>query len=114
MINAPAERRERLETLAETLDRVEVPSAQAGDIIAFTGIDKLNISDTLCDPGNVEALPALTVDEPTVSMTPYETDAKKAALLALLLLPSFCCRCCAGNRRTSSSSSRCCCSTAMT
>ena len=51
------------------LNRVEVPSASAGDIIAFTGIDRVNISDTLCDPANVEALPALTVDEPTVSMT---------------------------------------------
>ncbi|MEQ6342815.1 MAG: translational GTPase TypA [Gammaproteobacteria bacterium] len=51
------------------LDRVEVPDAQAGDIIAFTGVDDLGISDTLCDPANVEALPALSVDEPTVSMT---------------------------------------------
>lgn len=51
------------------LDRVEVDSAQAGDIIAFSGVDPLYISDTLCDPENVEALPALTVDEPTVSMT---------------------------------------------
>jgi GTP-binding protein len=51
------------------LERTEVPEAQAGDIIAFTGIDELNISDTLCDPATVEALPALTVDEPTVSMT---------------------------------------------
>lgn len=51
------------------LERVEVPEAQAGDIIAFTGIDGLNISDTICDPANVEALPPLTVDEPTVSMT---------------------------------------------
>ncbi|KTG17653.1 MULTISPECIES: translational GTPase TypA [unclassified Guyparkeria] len=51
------------------LDRIEVDSAQAGDIIAFSGIDPLYISDTLCDPENVEALPALTVDEPTVSMT---------------------------------------------
>ena len=51
------------------LERIEVPEASAGDIIAFTGIEKLNISDTLCDPANVEALPALTVDEPTVSMT---------------------------------------------
>ena len=51
------------------LDRIEVPEAQAGDIIAFTGIEKLNISDTLCDPANVEALPQLSVDEPTVSMT---------------------------------------------
>jgi len=51
------------------LERVEIPEARAGDIIAFTGLEKLNISDTLCDPNNVEALPALTVDEPTVSMT---------------------------------------------
>ena len=51
------------------LDRSEVPLAQAGDIIAITGIDALKISDTLCDPAHVEALPPLTVDEPTVSMT---------------------------------------------
>ncbi|HSG11529.1 MAG TPA: translational GTPase TypA [Gammaproteobacteria bacterium] len=51
------------------LERIEVAEAQAGDIIAFTGIDKLNISDTLCQPDHVEALPALSVDEPTVSMT---------------------------------------------
>lgn len=51
------------------LERVEVAQATAGDIIAFTGIDQLDISDTLCDPTNVEALPAMSVDEPTVSMT---------------------------------------------
>ncbi|ONG39237.1 GTP-binding protein TypA [Alkanindiges hydrocarboniclasticus] len=51
------------------LDRVEVPSASAGDIICITGIDALNISDTICDPKTVEALPPLSVDEPTVSMT---------------------------------------------
>jgi len=51
------------------LDRVEVDEAQAGDIIVFTGIDNLNISDTLCDPSTPEALPPLSVDEPTVSMT---------------------------------------------
>lgn len=51
------------------LERVEVPEARAGDIIAFTGMDELYISDTLCDPASVEALRALTVDEPTVSMT---------------------------------------------
>jgi GTP-binding protein len=44
-------------------------SAEAGDIIAVTGIDELRISDTLCDPSAPEALPPLTVDEPTVSMT---------------------------------------------
>ncbi|NOZ09985.1 MAG: translational GTPase TypA [Gammaproteobacteria bacterium] len=51
------------------LERVDVEVAQAGDIIAFTGVDKLNISDTLCHPDHVEALPPLSVDEPTVSMT---------------------------------------------
>ncbi len=51
------------------LERVEVPEAQAGDIIAFTGIDGLGISDTLCHASQVEALPPLSVDEPTVSMT---------------------------------------------
>jgi len=51
------------------LERIEVPQAKAGDIIAFTGIDKLEISDTLCQQDTVEALPPLKVDEPTVSMT---------------------------------------------
>ncbi|MCK7544297.1 translational GTPase TypA [Marinobacter bryozoorum] len=51
------------------LQRVEVDSAQAGDIICISGLDPLYISDTLCDPNAVEALPPLTVDEPTVSMT---------------------------------------------
>ncbi len=50
------------------LERVEVPSAEAGDIVAFTGLSPLFISDTLCAPSCVEPLPALTVDEPTVSM----------------------------------------------
>ena len=50
------------------LERVEVPEAHAGDIVAVTGIEGPRISDTLCAPGTVEALPALTVDEPTVSM----------------------------------------------
>ena len=51
------------------LERVEVSEAQAGDIICVTGIDKLNISDTICNPEHIEALPPLSVDEPTVSMT---------------------------------------------
>ena len=51
------------------LERIEVEEAEAGDIICFSGIDKLNISDTLCDPANVEAMEPLSVDEPTVSMT---------------------------------------------
>jgi|TARA_B110000438_G_scaffold77365_1_gene77548 GTP-binding protein len=51
------------------LERVDVQEAQAGDIVCITGIDKLNISDTICDPESVETLPPLSVDEPTVSMT---------------------------------------------
>lgn len=51
------------------LERAQVAEANAGDIIAITGIANLGISDTLCDPNQVEALPALIVDEPTVSMT---------------------------------------------
>ena len=51
------------------LERNEVSEAQAGDIVCITGIDQLNISDTICNPEQVEALEALSVDEPTVSMT---------------------------------------------
>jgi len=50
------------------LDRVEVEEAEAGNIVAITGIDPLSISDTVCDPNEVEALPPMTVDEPTISM----------------------------------------------
>ena len=51
------------------LERMDVEEAGAGEIVCITGIDKLNISDTLCDPSAVEAMPPLTVDEPTISMT---------------------------------------------
>ena len=51
------------------LERVEVDVAEAGDIVCVTGIDALNISDTLCNPDAPENLPPLSVDEPTVSMT---------------------------------------------
>ena len=51
------------------LERHEVEEASAGDIIAITGMEAPNVSDTLCDPEHVEALPPLSVDEPTVSMT---------------------------------------------
>ncbi|MDC0663120.1 translational GTPase TypA [Marinobacter sp. SS21] len=51
------------------LQRVPVAEATAGDIVCISGIGELFISDTLCDPQNPEGLPALTVDEPTVSMT---------------------------------------------
>jgi GTP-binding protein len=51
------------------LDRHESELAEAGDIIALTGLGELKISDTVCCPSEVEALPALSVDEPTVTMT---------------------------------------------
>ncbi len=50
------------------LERIESEQAEAGDIVAITGLGELNISDTLCDTNAVEALPPLAVDEPTVSM----------------------------------------------
>ena len=51
------------------LERIRADSVSAGNIVVFSGIEKLGISDTLCDPDHEEALPALTVDEPTVNMT---------------------------------------------
>ena len=51
------------------MERVELEQAQAGDIVAISGIDELFISDTICARDQVEALPALSIDEPTVTMT---------------------------------------------
>jgi len=51
------------------LERIDTQLADAGEIVCITGIDELKISDTLCDPDHIEALPPLSVDEPTVSMT---------------------------------------------
>jgi len=51
------------------LERIEIETARAGDIIVFSGIEKLFISDTLCDRNHIEALPVLSIDEPTVNMT---------------------------------------------
>ena len=62
------------------LDRIDVPTAKAGDIVCVTGIDGLNISDTICHPDHVEALPALSIDEPTVSMTFQVNDSPFAGL----------------------------------
>jgi len=62
------------------LERVDVDLAEAGDIVCITGINELNISDTICDPENIEALPALSVDEPTVSMTFLVNDSPFAGL----------------------------------
>jgi len=62
------------------LERVDVDRAQAGDIVCVTGIDKLQISDTLCDPEHPQALPALSVDEPTISMTFQVNDSPFAGL----------------------------------
>lgn len=52
----------------EGLKRVEVTSAEMGDIIAVSGIDKINIGETICSPDCVEQLPFVAIDEPTVSM----------------------------------------------
>jgi GTP-binding protein len=60
------------------LERVEVETARAGDIVAFTGLPRPRISDTLCDPEGVDALPPLTVDEPTISMQ-FETNSSPFA-----------------------------------
>ncbi|MFM1897464.1 MAG: hypothetical protein RLZZ385_2538 [Pseudomonadota bacterium] len=51
------------------LERIDVTEARAGEIVSITGIEELHISDTLCDPEQAEALPPLTVDEPTIHMT---------------------------------------------
>ena len=68
--NGRSRRGRVLEVLGfQGLKREVRESAEAGDIVAITGIEDLRISDTLCDPDKPEALPALTVDEPTVSMT---------------------------------------------
>jgi GTP-binding protein len=62
------------------LERVEVKKARAGDIVCVSGIENLQISDTLCTPGQVEALPPLEVDEPTISMTFQVNDSPFAGL----------------------------------
>jgi GTP-binding protein len=51
------------------LERRKIAQAEAGDIVVFSGIDELNISDTLCPRDHPEGLPPLAVDEPTISMT---------------------------------------------
>jgi GTP-binding protein len=62
------------------LERVDAQEANAGDIICITGIEELNISDTLCDPETPEMLPPLLVDEPTVTMTFQVNDSPFAGL----------------------------------
>jgi GTP-binding protein len=51
------------------LERIDTDKAYAGNIVTITGLGELKISDTICCPNNVEALPPLSVDEPTVTMT---------------------------------------------
>ena len=51
------------------LDRVDLTRAEVGDIVCITGVDEINVSDTLCDPSCVEGLHPLSVDEPTLTMT---------------------------------------------
>ena len=76
------ERKERvLQVMGhQGLERVQVDSAAAGEIVCITGISKLNISDTICDSEVIEALPPLSVDEPTVSMTFQVNDSPFAGL----------------------------------
>ena len=62
------------------LEQVDAEEAEAGDIICISGIDELNISDTLCDPEHPEIMPPLTVDEPTISMTFQVNDSPFAGL----------------------------------
>jgi len=62
------------------LDKIETDLASAGDIVCINGIEGLSISDTLCDPEHIEALPPLSVDEPTVSMTFSVNDSPFAGL----------------------------------
>jgi GTP-binding protein len=52
----------------EGLKRREVKEAALGDIVAITGLDAVNIGDTIADTEHPEALPAIKVDEPTLSM----------------------------------------------
>ena len=62
------------------LERIDVPTAQAGDIVCITGIDGLNISDTICHPDHLDPLPPLSIDEPTVTMTFQVNDSPFAGL----------------------------------
>ena len=62
------------------LERHEVSSANAGDIVGIVGIENISISDTICDSSKVEALPPLSVDEPTVSMAFRVNDSPFAGL----------------------------------
>ena len=62
------------------LERHEVNSANAGDIVGIVGIENISISDTICDSSSVEALPPLSVDEPTVSMAFRVNDSPFAGL----------------------------------
>ena len=55
--------------MTEALDRVPVDSAGPGDIIAVAGLADITIGETLADPENPVALPVITVDEPSISMT---------------------------------------------
>ena len=62
------------------LERIDVESAAAGQIICISGIEGLQISDTICDPSCIEPMPPLTVDEPTITMTFQVNDSPFAGL----------------------------------
>ena len=62
------------------LERHEVQSATAGDIVGVVGIENISISDTICESSKIEPLPPLSVDEPTVSMAFRVNDSPFAGL----------------------------------
>ncbi len=62
------------------LERHEINSANAGDIVGIVGIENISISDTICEPSKIEPLPPLSVDEPTVSMAFRVNDSPFAGL----------------------------------
>ncbi|HIF88987.1 MAG TPA: translational GTPase TypA [Candidatus Thioglobus sp.] len=62
------------------LERIDVNSANAGDIVGVVGVENISISDTICDSNVIDPLPALSVDEPTVSMAFKVNDSPFAGL----------------------------------
>jgi len=62
------------------LERHEINSANAGDIVGIVGIENISISDTICEPSKIDPLPPLSVDEPTVSMAFRVNDSPFAGL----------------------------------
>ncbi|MBO8159920.1 translational GTPase TypA [Thermosyntropha sp.] len=64
----------------EGLKRVEIESASVGEIIAVSGVEGINIGDTLCSPENIEPMEFVNIDEPTISMNFVVNDSPFAGL----------------------------------